>query len=76
MIPPRLCPTCQQNSVAYLGFGTEKVEAEVSAIVPHARVARMDSDTTAARGAHEQILTAFGDGRIDILVGTQMIAKA
>jgi primosomal protein N' (replication factor Y) len=75
MVPPRLCPICKSVDVHYLGAGTEKIEDEVKRILPEARVARMDSDTTAARGSHEAILGAFGRGEIDILVGTQMIAK-
>jgi primosomal protein N' (replication factor Y) (superfamily II helicase) len=75
MVPPRICPTCKTASVHYLGAGTEKIEDEVKRLLPEARVARMDSDTTAARGSHEAILGAFGRGALDILVGTQMIAK-
>jgi primosomal protein N' (replication factor Y) len=72
--PPAACPTCGQR-LSPLGFGTEKVEQEVRAAFPSAHVARMDSDTMSGRGAHEQVLDAFGKGSVDVLVGTQMIAK-
>jgi len=72
--PPDKCRTCDQP-LAPLGFGTEKVEEEVRRAFPFAQVARMDSDTMSGRGAHEKVLDAFGAGKIDVLVGTQMIAK-
>jgi primosomal protein N' (replication factor Y) len=58
-----------------LGIGTQQVEKEVRKLFPSARVERMDSDTTAARGSHTRIFGAFKRGEIDILLGTQMIAK-
>ncbi len=72
--PPEVCPTCQ-NRLAPLAFGTEKVEAEARKIFPRHTVARMDSDTMTGRGAHAAVLEAYGDRRVDILIGTQMIAK-
>ena len=72
--PPRDCPSCGSR-LSPLGFGTEKVEQEVKASFPEASVARMDSDTMSGRGAHEQVLAAFAERRIDVLIGTQMIAK-
>ncbi len=72
--PPTQCRTCGQR-LSPLGFGTEKVEAEVKQTFPHAQVARMDSDTMSGRGAHQTVLDAFGAGKVDVLVGTQMIAK-
>ncbi len=73
----RLPPHCVQCSGVFRlsGFGTERIEDEVRAFLPEARVARMDSDTMRGRGAHEVVLSAFRDGKIDVLVGTQMIAK-
>jgi primosomal protein N' (replication factor Y) len=73
--PSAKCGKCGQPGVRFLGFGTERVEAELRREFPRARVARMDSDTTAAQGAHERILGAFARGEHDLLVGTQMIAK-
>lgn len=72
---PHRCPNCQSNQIRYYGSGTQKVEAELLELFPDARVLRMDVDTTKKKGAHERILTAFGSGEADILLGTQMIAK-
>jgi primosomal protein N' (replication factor Y) len=57
------------------GAGTQTVEEDLAAFFPEARVARMDSDAMLARGAHERVLDRFGRGEVDVLVGTQMIAK-
>jgi primosomal protein N' (replication factor Y) len=73
--PPRACPNCQKPGLRFLGFGTERVEQELRDTFPGARISRMDSDTTAARGSHEKFLAAFERGDVDLLVGTQMIAK-
>lgn len=72
---PPACPECGGGRVLSYGLGTERLAAEVEALFPKARVARMDSDTTSRRGSHERILRALGQGEIDILVGTQMITK-
>ncbi|WP_418790488.1 primosomal protein N' [Phosphitispora sp. TUW77] len=72
---PELCPACNSASIRQLGVGTQKVESEIARWFPDARVARMDMDTTTGKGSHEKILNSFQDGAIDILVGTQMIAK-
>ena len=74
---PAACPNpaCRDPSVKLAGVGTEKLEATVGMLFPKARVERMDSDTTTRRGSHRRILSAFRSGKIDILVGTQMIAK-
>ena len=73
--PPRRCPKCQDPQIAFSGVGTEKVEAAVRKIFPQARVARMDSDTMTGKNAYHETLGAFRSRKIDILVGTQMIAK-
>lgn len=73
--PPRRCPQCGDPQIAFSGVGTEKVEAAVRKIFPQARVARMDSDTMTRKGAYHETLGAFRSRKIDILVGTQMIAK-
>ncbi|MBI4358878.1 MAG: primosomal protein N' [Candidatus Omnitrophica bacterium] len=75
MTIPTLCTQCKHPLFRYSGVGTEKVESEVARIFPKARVARLDTDTTRKRGSHERILTQFRMQEIDILVGTQMIAK-
>jgi primosomal protein N' (replication factor Y) len=72
--PPTTCPACSSR-LSPLGFGTEKVEEEVRRAFPGVSVARMDSDTMSGRGAHEKVLSAFGEGKLHVLVGTQMIAK-
>ncbi|MDQ2816907.1 MAG: primosomal protein N' [Candidatus Eremiobacteraeota bacterium] len=70
----RSCPKCDSDDVRPFGFGTQRVEEEVRGLFPHARVVRMDSDSTARRGAHGTLLESFDtDG--DVLIGTQMIAK-
>jgi len=73
--PPRRCPECKDPQIAFSGVGTEKVEAAVRAVFPKARVARMDSDTMTRKNAYHETLGAFRSRKIDILVGTQMIAK-
>ncbi len=72
---PEACPGCGGTSIRQFGVGTQKVEQEIAVWFPRARVARMDMDTTTGKGSHEKILNSFRDGAIDILVGTQMIAK-
>jgi primosomal protein N' (replication factor Y) len=73
--PPRKCPQCHDPQIAFSGVGTEKVEAAVRKLFPKARVARMDSDTMTRKNAYHETLGAFRARKIDILVGTQMIAK-
>ena len=72
---PKRCPECGEDALIYAGFGTEKVEANVSAIFPKAVVRRMDADSMTRKDAYRETLHAFRAGKIDILVGTQMIAK-
>ncbi|MFD1735764.1 primosomal protein N' [Bacillus salitolerans] len=72
---PSLCPSCNSEHIRFFGTGTQKVEEEIGKLLPNARIIRMDVDTTSRKGSHEKLLTAFGEGRADILLGTQMIAK-
>ncbi|HWI55225.1 MAG TPA: primosomal protein N', partial [Desulfobacteria bacterium] len=72
---PDICPKCGSKSIRHFGIGTQRVEEEVLKLFPDATVARMDMDTTTAKGSHERILDDFKKGRTDILIGTQMIAK-
>jgi len=72
---PTECPKCGSDHVQFLGTGSERVEDELHQHLPSARIARLDRDSTATKGAFEHILHSFRDGAIDILVGTQMIAK-
>jgi primosomal protein N' (replication factor Y) len=69
------CPTCGSSHIQLSGIGTEKIESAVQRLFPAARVARMDRDTTTRKGAIRKLLKAVKESRIDILVGTQMIAK-
>ena len=72
---PKKCPACNQDALIYSGFGTEKVEANVSQIFPKAVVRRMDADSMTRKDLYRETLRAFRAGKIDVLVGTQMIAK-
>lgn len=72
---PKKCPACSQDALIYSGFGTEKVEANVAHLFPEAVVRRMDADSMSRKDAYRETLHAFRSGKIDILVGTQMIAK-
>lgn len=69
------CSRCGSNQIKRLGLGTEKVESKIEALFPQARVARMDRDTTRRKGSMVRILRALRERKIDILVGTQMVAK-
>ncbi len=71
---PKRCPVCGLEAIREFGIGTERVAEEVSRLFPHARVLRMDSDTTTRVGDHARILAAF-EAEGDVLVGTQMVAK-
>lgn len=72
---PQKCSSCQSEHIRFFGSGTQKVEEEISKVLPGARVIRMDVDTTRKKGSHEKLLTTFAQGKADILLGTQMIAK-
>ena len=72
---PEECPSCSFPKLILLGPGSERVEDEVNSLFPFSRVARMDSDAMRARSAYEDVLGRFGRGELDILVGTQMLAK-
>ncbi len=72
---PKKCPACGKDALIYAGFGTEKVESAVSHIFPKATVRRMDADSMTRKEAYRETLRSFRTGKIDILVGTQMIAK-
>lgn len=75
MAVPVECPDCNSTAIRMHGFGTEKVEEELGLMLPKARIARLDLDTTRSKFAFQQILEAFGKGDIDILAGTQMVTK-
>lgn len=69
------CKACGSGMIGRFGSGTQLVEAELKEYFPEARILRMDADTTKGKDGHETILSAFGEGKADILVGTQMIVK-
>jgi len=69
------CPECGSNNVRYAGVGTQKIEDEIQNLFPDARVVRMDADSTMSKNSHEDKLKAFAEGKYDILLGTQMVAK-
>jgi len=75
VVPPRTCTNCRAPYLEHVGFGTERVEAEVRRLMPEVRVTRVDRDTMQRRGAIQDVLARFGAGEIDVIVGTQMIAK-
>ena len=72
---PHVCPNCQSHSIRYYGTGTQKAYDELAELFPDARILRMDVDTTRKKGSHQALLDQFGKGEVDILLGTQMIAK-
>lgn len=71
----RECPECHSADIRLVGFGTEKVEEEISSLFPNAKVGRLDLDTARTRMAYEHILEDFAKQRMQILIGTQMISK-
>ncbi len=73
--PPKACPVCQSPAVRYLGTGTQKLEEEVSNTFPNVGIIRMDSDSMQKAGSHDEALEKFRRGEVQILLGTQMIAK-
>ncbi len=72
---PEICPECKGNYIKYLGVGTQKVESELHRLFPNASIARMDSDALQKKNAHFEIFDDFKSGKIDIMIGTQMLAK-
>lgn len=73
--PVGTCSACGSHRIKMLGFGTEKIEDDLTTILPDIRVQRLDLDTTRNKNSYENILNDFGDGNIDILIGTQMVSK-
>lgn len=72
---PRECPSCSAEKLSFLGYGTQKLEAELNKYLPDMSVLRMDADTTVSKMSYDRMLEDFREGRADILLGTQMVAK-
>ena len=72
---PTECPACGSRDLQGRGYGTEKIEDQIRDLLPEARIARMDLDTTRTRNAYERIISDFAAGRTNLLIGTQMISK-
>jgi primosomal protein N' (replication factor Y) len=72
---PQTCPGCHGATIRHFGAGTQQVEEACQRLFPAARIVRVDRDTTQRRGSHAALLDAFGQGRHDVLIGTQMVAK-
>jgi primosomal protein N' (replication factor Y) (superfamily II helicase) len=73
--PPKQCPKCRAEYLYFVGHGAERVDEYLRRAFPQAHVARLDRDTVRTKRAYQQVLGAFAKGQIDILVGTQMVAK-
>jgi primosomal protein N' (replication factor Y) len=74
-VSPQICPKCREFTLKPIGLGTEKIKEEIEALFPQSRVARADRDEIDSRKSLEDFLNKVGAGEIDIIVGTQMIAK-
>ena len=72
---PEECPCCESKDIRGRGYGTEKIEDEIRNILPEARIARMDLDTTRTKNAYERLIYDFSTGKSNLLIGTQMISK-
>ncbi len=72
---PKTCPECGSDRLSFIGYGTQRVERELSEMIPNAGILRMDTDTTAKRSSYEDILGSFRRHDADILLGTQMVTK-
>jgi primosomal protein N' (replication factor Y) len=75
VIPPRVCPQCGSLEAGFTGFGTEMIEEEVRRTFPDLRIRRLDADTAGKKGSLRETLELFKHGGIDLLLGTQMVAK-
>jgi primosomal protein N' (replication factor Y) len=73
--PPTVCPSCGSEELSFLGYGTQRVEGDLSRFLPDMEVMRMDADTTGQKLAYDRMLEDFRAGKADILLGTQMVTK-
>jgi primosomal protein N' (replication factor Y) len=74
-IMPKACPSCSSEHLVKIGYGTQRIEEQISALLPDKKIIRMDADSTAAKNSHDAMLSDFKDGKADILLGTQMVTK-
>lgn len=72
---PSVCPSCEGTHIVRMGYGTQRIEQELSSLMPDARILRMDADTTVSGASYEQMLSDFRRHNADILLGTQMVTK-
>ena len=70
-----ICPECHEKALSSLGVGTEKIEEELTKLIPGVRILRMDFDTTSRKGSHEKMIKDFENHKYDVLLGTQIVAK-
>ncbi len=75
MPEPAVCPSCSGEHIVRMGYGTQRIEEELAALLPKAKILRMDADTTASGSSYDQMLTSFRRHEADILLGTQMVTK-
>jgi len=73
--PPKTCPECGGEHLSFVGYGTQRVERELSSLLPDAKILRMDTDTTATKSSYDDILGKFRRHEADVLLGTQMVTK-
>lgn len=72
---PKKCPTCSSEHLVKIGYGTQRIEQEISELLPSKKILRMDADSTAAKNSLDALLSEFKDGGADVLLGTQMVTK-
>lgn len=72
---PKTCPSCSSEHLVKIGYGTQRIEEQISSLLPDKKVIRMDADSTAAKNSFDAMLSDFKDGKADILLGTQMVTK-
>lgn len=70
-----VCPECGGDNIRYSGYGTQRIEDELTFLFPNAKILRMDADTTSTKFSHEKMFNAFANHEYDIMIGTQMVAK-
>ena len=75
MSVPKTCPECGSEHISFMGYGTQRVEHELSELLPSSKILRMDTDTTAAKSSYDELLGKFRRHEADILLGTQMVTK-